>query len=159
MNTSKKNPTKQNTKQNKLVELLNQDLANAIDLKLQAKQAHWNLKGENFIALHELFDKVATEVDGFVDMLAERIVQLGGIAQGTLQAVSAASQLKPYPKDIQRSILYVAALGAAISAVAESERALIEAADEAGDAVTADICTEIARGLDMLRWFVEAHNF
>ncbi len=144
---------------NKLISLLNQDLANAIDLKLQAKQAHWNLKGENFIALHELFDKVATEVDGFADMLAERVVQLGGIAQGTLQAAAATSQLKSYPKDIQRSILHVAALGSAIETLAESERALIEAADEVNDAVTADICTEIARGLDMLHWFVEAHNY
>lgn len=156
MNALKKKSSKSNSK---LLELLNQDLACAIDLKLQAKQAHWNLKGENFIALHELFDKVSTEVDGFADLLAERVVQLGGIAQGTLQAVSATSQLKPYPKDIQRSILHVAALTVAIAALADSERALIEAADEANDAVTADICTEIARGLDMLRWFVEAHNF
>lgn len=150
---------KKATKSSKLIDLLNLELAHMIDLKLQAKQAHWNLKGENFIALHELFDRVAGEVDDFADMLAERIVQLGGIAQGTLQEVNVKSQLKAYPKDIQRSILHVAALGAALTAVANGLRQLIDVADEAEDAVTADMCTEITRGLDKLRWFVEAHNF
>lgn len=141
-----------------LVNLLNQALADAIDLQLQAKQAHWNVKGENFIALHELFDKVADEAHEYADMLAERVVQLGGIALGTLQTVAIASRLTLYPKDIQCSKLHVAALATAVATVADNARQLIDISDELGDKVTADMCTEIARGLDKLRWFVGAHK-
>lgn len=141
-----------------LIALLNNNLAETIDLKLQAKQAHWNLKGENFIALHELFDKVAAEADDYADMLAERIVQLGGIAEGTLQSVANTSKLKAYPKDLQKSSAHVTALGTAIQTVADTARKLIDQSDESGDKVTADLCTEIARGLDKMHWFVVAHN-
>lgn len=144
--------------QNSLVALLNQNLAEAIDLKLQAKQAHWNVKGTNFIALHELFDAIATEVDAAVDMVAERVVQLGGVAAGTLQAVSQTSKLAVYPAEIERSELHVKALAAALSAYIAKATALIEIADNQGDAITADMMTGIARGLDKQRWFVEAHS-
>lgn len=140
----------------KLIDLLNQNLANTLDLKLQSKQAHWNVRGPSFIALHELFDKIASEVDEYADMQAERLVQLGGIAKGTLQAISS-SQLKAYPIHLQNGQDHVAALGAALGAVADSSRQLIDTADELEDKVTADMCTEISRGLDKLRWFVEAH--
>jgi len=148
----------QDTNQTKLIALLNNNLAAAIDLKLQAKQAHWNLKGENFISLHELFDKVASEADDYADALAERIVQLGGIAAGTLQAVTDSTTLKTYPKDLQKSSAHVNALGAAIQVVADTARKLIDESDALGDKVTADLCTEIARGLDKMHWFVIAHN-
>jgi len=141
-----------------LTALLNQSLASAIDLKLQAKQAHWNVKGENFIALHELFDKASAEIDEYADMLAERTVQLGGIAQGTLQAVGKSSGLSPYPANIQDSQQHIKALGGGIGALAESLRQAIDTADAEGDAVTADLFTEITRGLDKLRWFVESHR-
>lgn len=143
---------------NSLIAALNQSLADTIDLKLQAKQAHWNVKGANFIALHELFDALATEVEGYVDMLAERVVQLGGIAEGTLQHVGKASTLAAYPGDATAAALHVQALVAALKTYIAKAETLIEVADGQGDAVTADLLTEIARGLDKQRWFVEAHN-
>jgi len=76
-----------------VVDLLNQRLADAIDLAAQAKQAHWNVKGPQFIALHKLFDEIHDAVDEYVDLLAERVVQLGGIAEGTLQTVADRSEL------------------------------------------------------------------
>lgn len=143
---------------NSLIAPLNQSLADAIDLKLQTKQAHWNVKGENFIALHTLFDALATEVETYVDMLAERVVQLGGIAGGTLQTVHSTSTLQPYPKEAEKSALHVQALTNALKAYVASTNALIELATNQNDAITADLLTGIARGLDKQRWFVEAHN-
>ena len=142
---------------NSLIAPLNQNLADAIDLKLQTKQAHWNVKGENFIALHTLFDALATEVETYVDMLAERVVQLGGIAGGTLQTVHSTSTLQPYPKEAEKSTLHVQALTHALKAYVASTNALIELATTQNDAITADLLTGIARGLDKQRWFVEAH--
>ncbi len=137
--------------------LLNQSLANAIDLKMQAKQAHWNVKGENFIALHELFDKAAGEIEGYYDMLAERIVQLGGTALGTIQIVAKKSSLTAYPTDIISGQKHVKSLAEAIHALAADTRQAIDISAEHGDAVTADLYTEITRGLDKLHWFVSSH--
>jgi len=141
-----------------LIALLNQSLADAIDLKLQAKQAHWNVKGENFIALHELFDKAATEIDDYADMLAERAVQLGGMAHGTLQEVARHSKLAAYPAAIQEGGQHVKALSAAVGMLVDSLRQAIDLSAEEGDAVTADLFTEITRGLDKWRWFIESHR-
>ncbi len=142
-----------------VIKLLNHSLANAITLKLEAKQAHWNIKGPNFIALHALFDRVAGEVDGHADLLAERIVQLGGIAAGTLQNVSASTSLEAYPSEIQNQQAHVKALSAGIAKFAEGTRQLITQAADMKDDVTADICTEITRGMNMLHWFVSAHAY
>src|SRR5215510_12311039 len=84
----------------KAVELLNARLADAIDLQTQMKQAHWNVKGPTFIALHELFDKVNEDVEDYVDLIAERAVQLGGVARGTLRVAARDSALKEYPLEI-----------------------------------------------------------
>ena len=143
---------------NALIGLLNQALANALDLKLQAKQAHWNIKGPNFISLHELFDKVAGEVDGYADMLAERVVQLGGFAKGTLQDINEATGLDQYPSDTHSTKTHIEALGNGIMKFAEGTRTLISQSADANDDVTADLCTEITRGMDMLFWFVTAHG-
>src|SRR6185295_17135145 len=77
--------------------LMNQRLADAVDLQLQLKQAHWNVKGPHFIGLHELFDKVNEAVASYVDLIAERVVQLGGIAEGTVRAAAQRSRLAEYP--------------------------------------------------------------
>src|SRR6184192_4073349 len=94
----------------KLVELLNARLADAIDLETQCKQAHWNVKGPDFIALHELFDKVHEAVDGYADLIAERVVQLGGIAEGTARIAAERSTLLDYPLSIAAGDRHVAAL-------------------------------------------------
>lgn len=143
--------------QSPLIAVLNQALAHMIDLKLQTKQAHWNVKGENFIAIHELFDRIAGDVDEYADLLAERVMQLGGQAQGTVQAVAKTSSLSTYPLHIEASQQHLTALGAAMHTVSEAVRQLIDTATAENDAVTADICTEITRGLDKWHWFVVSH--
>ena len=141
-----------------LNELINQRLADAIDLQMQLKQAHWNVKGPHFIGLHELFDRIAEEVEGYVDMIAERIVQLGGIAQGTVRAAAARSRLDEYPPTIAEGSAHVEAVARALSTVGREVRISIDEADTLGDADTADLFTEVSRGLDKWLWFVEAHS-
>jgi starvation-inducible DNA-binding protein len=147
---------KSNTK-SAMIDLLNARLADAIDLALVTKQAHWNLKGPTFIAVHELLDALRDDVDEHVDIIAERVAQLDGIALGTLQTVSKASKLAPYPTDIRKVSDHVAALVERYAALSKSTRAGIDAADEAGDADTADIFTAFSRSLDKNLWFLKSH--
>jgi starvation-inducible DNA-binding protein len=141
----------------KVISLLNQNLADSIDLGLIAKQAHWNVKGPSFIALHELFDKVAEEVEEAIDTIAERITALGGVAEGTVQVVGKRTRLSPYPLDISKGRDHVAKLADAIAAVGKSARAAIDESSKLGDLDTADLFTGISRELDKQLWFVEAH--
>ena len=137
--------------------LINQRLADAVDLQMQLKQAHWNVKGPHFIGLHELFDKIAEEVESYVDMTAERIVQLGGIAQGTVRVAAARSRLEEYPLAIADGMAHVEAVARALSTLGREARLTIDEADKLGDADTADLFTEVSRGIDKLLWMVEAH--
>jgi starvation-inducible DNA-binding protein len=145
-------------KREKLIGILNQSLADAVDLKSQAKQAHWNVKGPNFIALHELFDRVATELDTHVDDLAERITTLGGVAMGTVRISAEKSSLAEYPHEISDGTAHVDALSTALSDFGKKARKNIDTTDEIGDKDTADLYTGISRNVDKLLWFVEAHN-
>ena len=138
--------------------LMNQRLASAIDLQLQLKQAHWNVKGPNFIGLHELFDKVSEAIEPYVDMIAERIVQLGGIAEGTVRGAAARSRLTEYPFSIGDGSAHVEAVSRALSTFGYESRNTITEANELEDAVTADLFTEVTRGIDKWLWFVEAHS-
>jgi starvation-inducible DNA-binding protein len=137
--------------------LMNQRLADAIDLQAQLKQAHWNVKGPNFIGLHELFDKISESVETYADLIAERIVQLGCIAEGTVRTVAARSRLEEYPLSISDGIAHIDAVIKALSAFGYEVRGSIDEADELEDADTADIFTEVSRGIDKWLWFVEAH--
>ncbi len=140
------------------VGLLNQHLADAIDLAYQAKQAHWNVKGPSFIALHELFDKVVGEIEEYVDEIAERAVVLGGTAYGTVRVAAGKSRLPEYPLEISSSSEHVKALSAALAKFGKTSRAAIDAATALGDADTADLLTGVSRGVDKLLWKVEAHG-
>lgn len=140
-----------------LIELLNQRLADMIDLHLQTKQAHWNVKGPSFIALHLLFDEIAGEIDEHADTIAERVTALGGNAEGTLQAVAKASKLTAYPIQLKTGHDHVEALCDALAATGKAVRAAIDQSSELGDADTADLFTGISRDLDKKLWFVEAH--
>ena len=140
------------------VRLLNARLADAIDLQTQAKQAHWNVKGPNFIALHKLFDEVVEAVEDYVDEIAERAVELGGTVEGTARSVAKRSTLSEYPLQISTGKEHVAALTAALGGFGKSVRAAISEADRIGDADTTDLFTEISRGVDKWLWFVEAHS-
>jgi len=140
-----------------LAAALNELLAGSIDLKLQAKQAHWNVQGENFQALHLLFDNVATQADGFADLIAERIVQLGVPAQGTLQDITRNTALSAYSSSTRDARKHVASMTAALTAQSNAVKSGIRLAEKQDDAVTADILTQVAGGLDKLRWMVESH--
>lgn len=139
------------------IETLNARLADMIDLALATKQAHWNLKGAHFIGVHEMLDGFRTDLDNFIDNAAERAVQLGGTAQGTLQIVSEKTHCKAYPTDIYAVIDHIKALIERYAVVANNVRAAVKVTAEAGDDDTADIFTEISRGLDKNLWFLEAH--
>src|SRR6058998_3186650 len=140
------------------VALLNQRLADCIDLQTQCKQAHWNVKGPTFIALHKLFDEINEDVEGYVDLIAERIVQLGGIAEGTIGVVEARSTIVDYPLTLSTGAEHVAALSDALSGFARTARVGIEEMQELKDADSADMLTDISRGVDQWLWFVEAHQ-
>jgi starvation-inducible DNA-binding protein len=141
----------------KAVELLNARLADCIDLQTQTKQAHWNVKGPTFFALHELFDKISGDVQGYVDDMAERAVQLGGVAEGTVRTVAMRSSLAEYSASGADGRSHVDALSSALAAFGKAARKAIDEAHELGDLDTADLFTEISRGIDKWLWFVEAH--
>lgn len=141
-----------------LIGIINQRLADAVDLQMQLKQAHWNVKGPHFIGLHELFDKIAEDVESYMDMIAERAVQLGGIAEGTVRVVAARSLLEEYPLAIADGSLHVEAVARALSTFGREARMSIDETDALNDADTADLFTEISRGIDKWLWFVEAHT-
>jgi len=141
----------------KLVELLNARLADTFDLYSQLKQAHWNVKGSDFIQLHALYDDVAESVLGFVDEIAERATALGGLALGTARMAADASALDEYPLDAVAGTETVEVIADRLGAYGASVRAAIDTADELGDLDTADLFTEISRSIDKHLWFVEAH--
>ncbi len=139
------------------IELLNARLADGIDLALATKQAHWNLKGPQFIGVHEMLDTFRTDQDEWNDTMAERIVQLGGTAFGTTQTTAAKTKLPAYPTDVYAIADHLAALIDRYADYGNAIRENIDATAEAGDADTADILTEVSRGIDKQLWFLEAH--
>jgi starvation-inducible DNA-binding protein len=151
-----KNDLSPETRQ-KVIDLLNARLADATDLKSQAKQAHWNVKGIHFFQLHELFDQVATAVEAHIDLIAERVTALGGTAHGTIRVAAQRSSLNEYPQEITDGADHVDALSTAMSDFGKNIRRNIDDSTELGDADTADLFTEISREIDKLLWFVEAH--
>ncbi len=151
-----RNDTKNNAKAVSM-QCLEARLADSIDLGLVTKQAHWNLKGPQFIGVHLMLDKFRAEQDEWTDSIAERIVQLGGTAKGTVQEIDSRTSLPAYPTDIYKIADHIAALIERYAACANSMRKNIDDTADAGDADTADLFTEVSRGLDKQLWFLEAH--
>ena len=141
------------------IELLNARLADAIDLGTQTKHAHWNVKGPNFIALHELFDKIAESVEDQIDTIAERVTALGGTAHGTLASVARGTSLKAYPEDISDGLTHVDALSSVLADFGRKVRGAIDESAKFGDAGTSDLFTGISRETDKNLWFLEAHLY
>jgi len=140
-----------------LVGLLNARLADAFDLYSQLKQAHWSVRGSDFIQLHELYDELAESVLEYVDAIAERATALGGLALGTARMAAEATTLDEYPLDAIAGMDTVAVVADRLAAVGASTREAIDTATELEDQDTADLFTEISRALDKHLWFVEAH--
>ena len=140
-----------------LIVLLNARLADTLDLKLQTKHAHWNVKGPQFHELHELFDQIAGRLEGASDQLAERVTALGGTANGTARQVAAASALAEYDLHATAGSEHVRALASRLSRLGAAVRAAIDESTRLGDLATADLFTEIARTADKDLWFLEAH--
>lgn len=140
-----------------VIELLNQTLATTLDLKTQVKQAHWNVKGINFYQLHQLFDEIAIQLEEYIDLIAERVTALGGVAMGTVRIVASHSTLPEYPFDIVDGKDHVTALVDRMAPYAGVVRAAINQATGLEDADTADLYTEISRTIDKHLWFLEAH--
>lgn len=140
-----------------VVVILNDRLAEAIDLQSQIKQAHWNVKGPHFIALHELFDKISDAVLEQVDEIAERITSLGGTAEGTVAVAAKRSKLKNYPLSITSGKDHLFYLSTQVAAFGKAVRSAIDDTEELGDKDTADLLTGISRELDKYLWFLEAH--
>jgi starvation-inducible DNA-binding protein len=140
-----------------MIALLNQQLADTFDLLSQAKQAHWNVKGPEFIALHDLFDKLAAELTAYVDLIAERATALGGMALGTVRMSASNSRLPEYNLDATDGVAVVDDLADRFALLGASTRKAIEVAEDHGDSGSADLFTELSRGIDKSLWFLEAH--
>jgi len=141
----------------KVIEILNARLADAIDMKTQVKHAHWNVKGIHFFQLHELFDSVAGHLDDQADLIAERVTQLGGVANGTARQVAAESSIKEYDLQAVKGEDHLKVLAKRLGTLANAARSAIDEAGKLGDQATADIFTEITRAADKDLWFLEAH--
>lgn len=140
-----------------LIGLLNQQLADTFDLYSQLKQAHWNIKGIEFHTLHKLFDELAVETLSFVDMIAERATALGGVARGTIRMASKLTRLEQSPDSFDNSEYTITKMVERYAQLCESTRDNIDVSESYGDKATADLFTEVVRGLDKSLWMLEAH--
>jgi starvation-inducible DNA-binding protein len=145
-----------NTRQ-QMISILNAQLADTFDLVSLIKQAHWNVKGPQFIALHKLFDELAGSMLEYVDLIAERVTALGGTAMGTVRMAATASRLAPYPADLVQDMATVRFLADQMAALAASTRAAADQAENLRDMATNDLFIEVVRDLDKWLWFLEAH--
>lgn len=140
----------------KLAAILNQTLADLFDLKSHAKQAHWNLRGENFISYHKLADKIADEADASADMVAERCAQIGGYVYGLLSHAVKNTSVPTFPEDVSDEEDCMDALLESVSHICNSCREKIAATQELSDQATSDMYIDITRAFDKLAWMLNA---
>jgi len=141
-----------------LVDMLNQALADSLDLAYQTKQAHWNVKGYNFYGLHLLFDDLHAQLAGYVDDFAERAVSIGGQALGTIRAASATSRIDEYPLDALDGKVHVNALVDRYGEFTSRLRHAIRHAEKLGDKDTAGLFTTVSMAMDKALWMLTAHQ-
>jgi starvation-inducible DNA-binding protein len=137
--------------------VLNQQLADLFDLYSQTKQAHWNVAGPHFYSLHELFDRMAEDLDAYLDLIAERITTLGGLAKGTVRMAAQATRLPECALEMTEGMPVVRSLADQFGSAASTTRGAIQLAEAQGDVITADLLTEVGRGLEKNLWLLEAH--
>lgn len=143
--------------QEQMCELLNARLADGIDLRLAVKEAHWNLRGRGYIGVHELLDEVSARLGEYTDLMAERVAMMGGFARGTTQVVAKKTTLEAYPVEMTEIQDHIAALVERFKALGKSLREAIDAAGDAGDEDSADLFTEVSRGVEKDTWFIGAN--
>lgn len=141
-----------------VIDLLTPFLADALEVQLHAKQAHWNVKGPQFLPLHELFEKVYDQLGEHADDVAERIVQLGGTAEASSRLVAKRTKAPSYPLSITTGKDHVEALSTSVAHLAAFTRKLIDETSDAGDEASSDLVTAMTRELDKLVWLIENHN-
>jgi len=141
----------------RMADLLNARLADCSDLASQARTAHWNVKGPQFIALHKLFDEIYENLSEQMDLVAERCVQLGGTAKGTTRLAAQHSQIEEYPVDIFACEDHVRELSKRLATYGKSLREAIDESEEAEDMGTSDMFTALVQEVDKWVWMVEAH--
>jgi starvation-inducible DNA-binding protein len=144
-------------KRQEMIEILNAQLADTFDMVSLIKQAHWNVKGAQFIALHQLYDEIAQNLLAYVDMIAERATALGGTALGTVRMAADSSRLSPYPQELVQDMAAVRFLADQMAQLAQTTRAAADQAEMLHDMGTNDLFIEIVRDLDKWLWFLEAH--
>lgn len=137
--------------------ILQARLSDALDLEAQMKQAHWNVRGPNFLQLHQLFDTIHDVVEGYVDLLAERIAALGGVADGRVQTTASTTSLYEYALATRGGEAHLRAIAAVLGQFGRTVRGDVDRTASLPDADTADVLTEVSRGVDQQLWFVEAH--
>ena len=143
----------------KIIELFQERLSDGLDLMLQTKHAHWNLKGEQFISLHRLCDKVNKAMRKSSDLIAERIVQLGGVAHGTSQSITKKTSIDEYPSNIADWKEHIEFLSNSLAQFCNESRAALKQFDKIDDPVSEDILIEVTRKVDMYLWMLESHLF
>lgn len=141
----------------RIIQILNARLADAIDMKTQTKQAHWNVKGMAFYELHLLFDSIAGHLEDASDLIAERVTQLGGVAEGTARQSAAKSSLPEYPVEAVRGSDHILALSQRLAQVSNTMRQNIDDCINLGDQASGDIFIELVRQADKDLWFLQAH--
>ncbi|MGF1464821.1 MAG: DNA starvation/stationary phase protection protein Dps [Sandaracinaceae bacterium] len=140
-----------------LVDRTNVVLGTLIDMNFQVKQAHWNIKGPQFFARHELFDKLADRLRAWTDDVAERAATLGGYAGGTVRLSAETSVLDEYDLKAVDGRQHIAALIERYGRVTSLLRESVEASQTLEDPVTEDLFTEVLRGTELDLWFLESH--
>ena len=141
-----------------IIPVLNQQLADTFDMLSLVKQAHWNIKGPQFIALHKLFDEIADGLREHVDTIAERVTALGGLAMGTVRMAAEASRLQAFPADLTEGMAVVEFLADQMARLANTARLSADKAESLHDMATNDLFIETSRDLDKWLWFLEAHS-
>jgi starvation-inducible DNA-binding protein len=140
-----------------VIQLLNQTLACTVELRSHVKQAGWNVRGQDFAPLQALFATMASELDAYADLVAERIAVLGGVARGTTHTAAMQSKLPEYPDAIVDGRAHVVALAERFAPYARAMRGDIALAADVEDADTAAVYTDLSRGVDKQLWVLEAH--